>query len=478
MLRDKVFKSGRWTATSAVVNFALQLISLVFLSRLLDPEDFGIFAMIMVVVGFATSIADLGLGNFLIQVETLNKAMLSRIIVSVFILSIMLSVGLLLSTNLISGYYKQPVLSRILPGLVVYFLFFVLGQLLIALLQRNFQFRLIAIGEISSGIVSTSTTVILAYLGFGIWALVTGQIVIALSKFLFFVFPVIKSARILPVGEGEFDSGIKSFAFFQTGERALNYLGANMDKMFIGRGLGDAQLGIYTLPFQLILKPILIINPIFSRVAFPAFVNLRKDNSKLIKGYLELLRLNAFVTLPIFLFMAFASNVIVELLLGPKWVEAGSILYFLSFLGMFLVLGNPMGILVLAKGKPNWSFYWNLLATGIYSVVFWFGSHYSSLIVAKLYLMVAALILFPLEFYLRYRLVGMTALNYLVSMCHLLVAALIPIFLHLCFIFNGLNSNDIMYQLMVSIGLTLFFFGYLFIYNRSLFIMLQKIIKT
>lgn len=478
MLRDKVFKSGRWTATSAGVNVTLQLISLLFLSRALDPQDFGLFAMMMVVIGFATSVADLGLGNFLIQVEVLSKAILLKIIVAVFILSLILAIGLLLSVNLVSEYFKHPVLARLLPFMLVYLVFFVLGQLFTAVLQRNFMFKSIAIGEIISGVLSTSITLILAYLGFGIWSLIVGQVVIALSKFVFFTFPVIKCARTLPVSELEFNSGIKGFAFFQTGERALNYLGANLDKMFIGRGLGDSQLGIYTLPFQLILKPILIINPIFSRVAFPAFVNLRKDNSSLIRGYLELLRLNAFVTLPIFLFMAFSSDVIVELLLGPKWVEAGSILYILSLLGMFLVLGNPMGILILAKGKPNWSFYWNLFATGVYSVIFWFGSHYSSLIVAKLYLMVAALVLYPLEFYLRYKLVGMTILNYLGSMGHLLLAALIPIVLHLCFSISGLNLNSIVSQLLVSLVLTLLFFGYLYIYNRPVFITLQKLVNT
>ena len=431
----------------------------------------------MVVVGFTSNLGDFGMGNYLVQLDKLNRSILSKIILSIVLIALLLALFLVLISDLVAGYYGQPKLTDLMPSMSVYLFFLVLSQFFMSLLQRIFAFKLLAIGEIFAGFISTGLTIFLAILGYEIWSIVIGQIVSAFSKFLFFVFPVMKYLSGLPHREDGIPSDAKSFAFFQTGERALNYLGANFDKMFIGKYLGDTSLGIYSLPFQLVMKPIAIINPIFTRVGFPAFVRIKDDNSKLIRGYLELLSVNSFVLLPIFLFIAFSSNVIVSLIFGPKWSDASPILYYLSFLAIFKALGNPLGTLILSKGKANWSFYWNSLATAIYLVIFWIGSHMSSLYVAKLFLFVTVSVLYPLEFYFRFRLVRMTAVHYFDSMGHIMIAAIIPIGIHLILVYNGLNETDLLIQGVVSLILTFVFFIYLLLFNKGLYARMIQLLK-
>jgi O-antigen/teichoic acid export membrane protein len=353
---------------------------------------------------------------------------------------------------------------------------FAISQILMSTLQRFFAFKKIVIGETFSGCILLVTTAYLAITGYGVWSLVIGQLVAGTTRAIVFAVLVLDPARLLPKHDQSELSTVKTFAAYQTGERLLNYLGWNLDKLIIGRILGEVALGFYSVAYQLMIRPLSVLNPIFTRVALPLFVNIRNDDARLAAGYLDTVKIIALVSFPIYIAMALCAPAIIQIIMGEKWGEAAPILYFLSLLGLFFSIGNPIGTLILAKGKPKWAFQLNCFSLLIYAFAFWLGSQYSALAVAVAFLVAGVFVLFPVEFYLRHQLVGMTLVQYFSAMRHLFIAAAIPILLHAFFYLSDMSSSNIDSQLISAFFAVIFFFTYLLFKDRQLIVIAKNLV--
>ena len=71
-LREKAVAGGRWTSISAIASLLIQFAQLAILGRLLSPADFGLMAMMMIVIGLANLLADFGVSNYFIQIKALS----------------------------------------------------------------------------------------------------------------------------------------------------------------------------------------------------------------------------------------------------------------------------------------------------------------------------------------------------------------------------------------------------------------------
>lgn len=475
-LREHAAKGGKWTAVSAIAGVGLQMALLVVLGRLLDPADFGLMAMMMVVIGLANAIADFGLGNFLVQADQLCQRVLNKLLLTVLVLSLALTGMAVFSADAVADYFKQPELSVLLPWLSIGIVFSTVSQLLLAFLQRSFAFKAIAIGEIISAAFSLLVTIALAMAGHGIWALVFGQLAAGASRLLVF-FPQFEMLRReLPIGLGGPLHKVGGFALFQTGERVLNYVGWNLDKLILGRFVGDMGLGIYSVAYQLMLKPFSILNPIFTRVALPLFSSIKNDDARLIQGYLQTLRVIALLSFPVYLGISIAAPGIILLMMGHKWEASAPVLSVLSVLGMFFSIGNPIGTLILAKGKPQLAFFLNLVSLLVYAVAFAIGAQFGVLGVAWAFLLAGGVLLYPLEFVLRYLLVGMSVAQYLREMIHLNIAAGLPLLMHAMWCSSQSESLEPQVSLIWGALAVMFFLGYLWFVDRPLLVGVSKLI--
>jgi O-antigen/teichoic acid export membrane protein len=144
------------------------------------------------------------------------------------------------------------------------------------------------------------------------------------------------------------------------GERAVNYLSANIDYIIIGRFLGPVALGYYTLAYNIMIFPLTKINPIITRVAFPAFSKVQSDNAKIQKGYCKILKYISTITFPMIIGMLLVASEFIPLVYGEKWTPTISILQIFCIVGIFKSLGNPMGAVLLSKGRADIGFYWNV----------------------------------------------------------------------------------------------------------------------
>jgi len=154
--------------------------------------------------------------------------------------------------------------------------------------------------------------------------------------------------------------GYVSFGIYQMGERSINYLNSNLDYLLIGSMLGASALGYYTLAYNLIIKPSSLINPVITKVAFPVFSLIQNETEKLRRAYIKVLKILATVNFPVMVGMAVVAPAATPVIFGEQWRPSIILIQILTIVGLLRSTGNPVGSLVLAKGRADLGFKWNL----------------------------------------------------------------------------------------------------------------------
>ncbi|HEX6791341.1 MAG TPA: MOP flippase family protein [Candidatus Krumholzibacteria bacterium] len=406
-LRTQATKGARWTGGAMGIRILLQFVQLAVLARLLRVEDFGLMAMVNVVLSFALAFADSGVSNAIIHYRDATRNELSSLYWLNVMSGLVVCALLWLSSPLIAQLYHQPRLVSLVRAGSVVFVIGPLGQQFQVLFERDLRFRRLATIETVAVVSSTSIGIYLAYLGHGVWSLVWTTIInssvkaIALAALGWsgwrpsFYFVPSQCRRFL------------RFGIYQMGERTLNLLGQQLDKIVIGVMMGPVPLGYYDMASRLISRPYQIVNPVFTRVAFPVFSAVQKDRDRLRKGYLELMEVLNALTIPVYLGMMALATPFVLVQLGEKFAPTIPLLHILCIVGLAFAISSPAGSLILACGRADIGFYLNILRTGLILGGIWIASRWGLSGIAWAMVVVVAAIMFPVHAWVRWKLVRM-----------------------------------------------------------------------
>lgn len=359
-LKQKAVSGVKWSSASTGSVVLLQFLSLAVLSRVLSPADFGLMGMIMVVIGFAQTFADMGISNAIIQRRDATRNQLSSLYWLNVLTGTTIAAIVCLCTPLIVRLYHEPRLENILYWTSVTFLITPFGQQFQILLQKHLKFHRLAKIEIATATVGSIVSIATAFLGFGVYALVCGQLTSCFAK----------TILLLAVGWRDWSPGFHfarsdvkgyvSFGLYQMGERTINYFNSNLDYLLIGSMLGAKALGYYTLAYNLIIRPSLTINPVITKVAFPIFSEIQKDAERIKRGYLKVLQLLSLVNFPLMAGLAATAPLAIPIVFGEQWAPSVPLVQILTIVGLLRSTGNPIGSLLLAKGRADLGFVWNL----------------------------------------------------------------------------------------------------------------------
>jgi O-antigen/teichoic acid export membrane protein len=375
-LKERAVYGVKWSAASTFTITLLKYIKLALLARLLIPEDFGLLAMLLVVVGLGQIFSDMGISLAIIWKQDATKEELSSLYWFNIFTGIVISCAVFFASPLVAGFYHEPRLKSLVMLMSSVFLISSVGIPFQMILQKELLFKRLSESEIAATAIGTIATVVLAFLGIGVYALVWGQIIDTTARAIILTLAGWRSWHpSLRLKAKELKPFIR-FGVFNLGERLLNFLYTNVDYIIIGKFLGGEMLGIYTLSYQLVIEPFSRINPILTRVAFPVFSRKQGDDAALNRGYCELSAMVAFLTFPILVFTFSTSPLFVPLILGSKWIPAVSIIRILVILGAIRAMINPLGSVLYAKGRTDLAFYWNLIAVTGNTLVFWYMVRY------------------------------------------------------------------------------------------------------
>ena len=272
-IRQGTASSFKWAALSQASKLGAQLLSVLVLSRLLPPEDFGLIAMASVSTGFAALFRDLGTTAAIIQKPDPNP----RLLDSIFWLNVSFGVILALVFGLLAPViaigFAEPLLKDVLWVLFLAFPIASLAAVHQALLEKASRFRPLAIIESTAAIGSLAGAFIAAWSGWGVYSLVLQTL---LAAFISTVGLWVAS-KWRPAFRWEPNeiAGVFGYSGNLVGFNVFNYFIRNADNMLIGRFLGASELGYYSMAYRLMLWPLQNISSVVGRVLFPEFSRLQ-----------------------------------------------------------------------------------------------------------------------------------------------------------------------------------------------------------
>ena len=322
-LRDRTKRGLVWASAEAAARTLVQTGVLIVLSRLLTPGDYGVIGAALIVVGISSIFSQLGVGPAIVQRQALESKHLDAAFWISIVFGLATAAVVWLAAPAIAAFFapNDPQMHSLTPTLRWLCLVFPISALSVvseSLIQRDLRFDLIARAEVWSYFVGFGCVAIaLAWCGWGVWALVCGQLVQMLMR-TDMVFTSI-SWRPRAVCTRSAMRDLFHFSAGLTVARLLNYIATTGDNMVVGRVLGANALGIYGRAYQLMSQPANLIGNVLDKVLFPAMAKVQDSDDRLGRVYRQGVGLLASVMLPISAMIYLLAPEIVLVLLGPKW---------------------------------------------------------------------------------------------------------------------------------------------------------------
>ncbi len=367
-LKQRTFSAVRWTTTAAVSRVGLQLAQVAVLARLLEPEDYGLMALVAVVLAFGSLFADMGV----------NSAFVERS--SLFWLNVSVSIGIALLVVALSPvlayFYEDARLRPLMMLASTTFVLTALGQQLKMSAEKALHFRPVVLLDISAAVLGFVAAVIAALGGLGVYALVIAGIVTASVGTLLAWLLLADGWR--PMWRLRMDD-VRSFLGFGGAlviNNIANQINLTLDVFLGGRLLSKEALGLYSVPRNLALQIQFMVNPIITRVGFPLLAQVQEDAKRVRSIYLKTLNMTSATNAPIYVGIAFFAPEIIAIYLGPGWERSGDLLRLLALWGGLRSTGNPVGSLLLGVGRADLAMRWNLALLLVYPPLLWLGSLY------------------------------------------------------------------------------------------------------
>ena len=387
-------KSGfKWTTISHVTIATTQGINLFLLSKFLTPSEFGIISILLVILGFAQLLIDTGFSNAIIYKQNISNEQLSTLYWLNILVGLLIFTMVNIGAETIESFFKLKNLAEYIKDLSIIFLVIPIGQQFLILLQKNLEFKSIAKVDLISYLTALLLFILLLlHFKLRVYAFIYSII------YLFFIKNMLLLIYGLKLYKPILKLDIFSVKFFlkasvyQLGERIINYFNANVDTILVAKLLDQHSLGIYGLSKELVLRPLMVINPIVTKVVFPLMSKYQSKDRVLANIYLKTINNISWITFSLYWIIFFSGDLILKIL-GDQWKDASYILKILSLYAMIRSIGNPVGSLIMAKGRFSLGFYWNLLLFFLLPVIIFIGS-FNNLQGIVLSLLIFQLVLF------------------------------------------------------------------------------------
>ena len=350
-LKNKTIQGIMWVSISNIllkfINFTISVI----LARLLEPSDFGLVAIALVVVNFFEIFRDLGIGPALIhRKEDRDTAADTALYIFPTVAIIFYVVSYFIAPAA-SDFFREEELGTLIRVLSLTFVIWSFGSLPRTLLTKDLEFKKLVIPQLLPKISYGAVAIIMAFQGFGVWSLVGGRIVLEVMS----VITIWKAVDWRP--SLRFDKKI-ALELLSYGKHVITatiiiFLISVVDVTFIGRLLGSEELGYYSIAFGISGLFTYQLSSLVSQVMFPAFSKMQGDINKMGAAYLKTLKYLSLIAFPASLGIIAVSWYFIKVVYGDKWLPAVAVLQLLCLYGLNKAMLNTTQNLYLAAGRPK-----------------------------------------------------------------------------------------------------------------------------
>ncbi|MBW4645957.1 MAG: lipopolysaccharide biosynthesis protein [Goleter apudmare HA4340-LM2] len=362
-LKQKTIQGVFWSVIQNWVSQAGSLLVFLVLARLLEPKDFGLIALANIFITFMHIFLDQGLSQALIQREKLEPAHIDTAFWIQLGLGILLTGLSFISAGWIANFFHEPKLVLVLQCLSIIFFIDAFKQVQIAILKRKFAFQIMATRVLAGILVGGIVGVVMGLAGFGVWSLVSQQLVFEFVGVIVlwsasdwrprWQFSVIHAQEL-------FNYGIHIFIY-----QFVKFLNQRTDSLLIGYFLGEVALGYYAIANRILQVMTQLLATTTNQVILSTFCRLQAELSHLRQAFYQATQFTSLIAFPTFIGMIVLTPELVTLLFGQKWIPAIPIIRILALAGMLNSVSSFQQSVFMAMGKPSWSLRLGILNTAL-----------------------------------------------------------------------------------------------------------------
>ncbi|HUF78193.1 MAG TPA: lipopolysaccharide biosynthesis protein [Thermoanaerobaculia bacterium] len=340
-----------WAFAASALSRLAWLAALAVLARLLAPEEFGLFAFGLIFLTYVDTVGDLGTGQALIHwprrtAEAAHLTFYANLAMGVLWFALAQA-----AAPWVAAFFRNPEGEPVIRVLAASFLIRALGNTHDALCQKELRFKARLVPELALTAGKGLLAVALAFAGFGVWALVWGQLagLVLQTAALWLIVPW------RPAGPLPRDL-IRPMLLYGRGIIAVNLLAAvvhHADLVVVGRMLGTTALGFYQMATKVPEVAVTVAVWVVGRVLFAAFSQAHAAGRALARGYLAALRYVSLVTVPAAAGLFAVAEPLVRSVFGEPWLPSVPILQALAVYVGLRSVGSHAGDVLKATGRTG-----------------------------------------------------------------------------------------------------------------------------
>lgn len=371
-MKDRIGKAVFWVGWSKGFVQFLSFVSTLYIARLLSPNDYGLMAMTGIWVGALAIVTEMGLSAVVIQFKDLDDRELNLCFWGAVGMAAAGYGVLYAAAPAIADWFAVPMLCEILRVVSLTLPLTAVKIIPDGLLRKALALDKTSRAEIVSVAVAIPVQVAMASAGFGVWALVTGTLLMPLiQSVMIFKFSAwrpgirIGSARaraILNFGSAKLGGSISWAIYEQT------------DSLVLGKISGEVGVGLYSMAKQIALLPVHKISVVVNQIAFPLMAGLQDNVEQMRSVFLRQIRMVACLTFPLCIGLALVTEDLVWVALTEKWLPLVPVLQVLcvsSVVRSCEVLFPPI---LLSRYRAGVLFWWTIGLLFVMPIAFWAGA--------------------------------------------------------------------------------------------------------
>lgn len=318
--------NAMWKFADMISNKLILLVITILLARLITPEAYGVVALTMVFIGFSDIFILNGFNIALIRKETVDEIDYSTVTTMSLVFTVFMYLIIFVTAPYAASFYKSPDLCLVLRIITILLFFRSIVSVIRAKGTRELQFKRMVISAFISNVSAGVIALVLAYLGWGIWALVAQQLLAGFLDMiiLMHIFRWHLSLKI----SFSVVKGMLKFTVGVLGTSFLDFLGNNVSSLIIGKSYSTKDLGYYNraniLPETIGLNAYNSINS----VLLPTLASLQNDRDAMKRVTRKVMSLTEYIILPMMFGLIGVANVLIPVLLTDKWVSSIPLMYF------------------------------------------------------------------------------------------------------------------------------------------------------
>ena len=352
-LHGQVGRGLAWSFVNNVLARIGNVVAGIVLARLLVPEDYGVFAVALVVLNAGLSMNELGVSLAVIRWDRPVAEIAPTVTTLAVAWSLLLYAVCFAGAPVIGSMMGAPEAVTLIRVLSIAIVFDALAAVPAALITRHFQQRLRMAIDLLSFAVGTGLAIVLAFRGYGAWAMVWGFLVSNLvSSILAFAWA---PRRYRPGFDRSAAKELLAYGLPLAGASMVMFLMLNVDYLIVGRELDTTALGMYLLAFNVCTWPVSLVSVAVRRVSFAGFARVAGgDAPSRGMAFARSAAIVLGIAVPLCAALAVYSRPLVEVLYGSTWLPAAAVVPALCVLGGVRVVLELAYDFLAAIGRTRW----------------------------------------------------------------------------------------------------------------------------